>query len=229
MKKIITYFIGFLLYISLVKTAFSLDFPSGLSCKAVGIRDGDTFSCLQKNQQLTVRLAHIDAPELGQAYGQRAKQALSRLIFQQPLTLTPLGYDKYQRILAIVYDQQGRNVNLALIEQGMAWTYQTKLTDYQQAQQQAQLQRVGLWQDPKPTHPAEWRAYKRSHSSKNLQNSAQNQPLATVNCNIKLSCAQIGHFKSAQRYFQQCGWKELDGNNDGIPCNKLYRKEQHND
>lgn len=144
MKKIITYFIGFLLYISLVKTAFSLDLPSGLSCKAVGIRDGDTFSCLQKNQQLTVRLAHIDAPELGQAYGQRAKQALSRLIFQQPLTLTPLGYDKYQRILAIVYDQQGRNVNLALIEQGMAWTYQTKLTDYQQAQQQAQLQRIGL-------------------------------------------------------------------------------------
>nr|WP_237052328.1 excalibur calcium-binding domain-containing protein [Mannheimia granulomatis] len=32
----------------------------------------------------------------------------------------------------------------------------------------------------------------------------------------------------AQHYFYQCGWKELDGNNDGIPCNKLYRQAQQN-
>ena len=47
-------------------------------CKVVGVTDGDTITCLtDQKKQVKVRLYQIDAPESGQVYGQKAKQALS--------------------------------------------------------------------------------------------------------------------------------------------------------
>ena len=47
-------------------------------CKVVGVTDGDTITCLtDQKEQIKVRLYQIDAPESGQVYGQKAKQALS--------------------------------------------------------------------------------------------------------------------------------------------------------
>lgn len=127
-----------------------------ITCKVVGISDGDTLSCLYNNKPLKVRLQYIDAPENRQPFGNRAKQALATLVFKQPVTLRISGYDKYQRLLAEVY-LQDKNVNLALVEQGMAWAYQQSLPIYEQAQRQAQSKKIGLWQDPNPINPSDWR------------------------------------------------------------------------
>ncbi|AUI66222.1 MULTISPECIES: thermonuclease family protein [Glaesserella] len=197
-----------------------------LQCKVIGISDGDTLTCLYNRTQLKVRLQHIDAPESAQAFGNKAKQSLAVLAFKKNITLEISGYDKYQRLLAVAYDLQGNNINLRQVQQGMAWAYRQTQPIYEQAQAIAKQQHIGLWQDKHPINPADWRAIKRSDSDKNLQNFPQNRPLVTMNCNVKLSCNKIADYETAKRYFQQCGWKELDGNNDGIPCNKLYRKEQ---
>ena len=53
-----------------------------LTGRVVGVHDGDTLTLLvEGNRQIKVRLAGIDAPELSQPYGQKAKQALSNLAF----------------------------------------------------------------------------------------------------------------------------------------------------
>lgn len=197
-----------------------------LQCKVVGISDGDTLTCLYNRNQLKVRLQHIDAPESAQAFGNKAKQSLAKLAFKKEVILNISGYDKYQRLLAVVYDLNGNNINLAQVQQGMAWAYRQTQPIYLQAQQQAQMQRIGLWQDKNPINPADWRVNKRLDPNENLQNSPTNSPLVSINCQVKLSCNKIANYEMAQRYFKQCGWKELDGNNDGIPCNKLYRKAQ---
>ncbi|AGI32201.1 TPA: thermonuclease family protein [Mannheimia haemolytica] len=212
---------------------FSLFFSSvyaaerQLQCKVVGISDGDTLTCLVNKTPLKIRLQHIDAPEQAQPYGNKAKQALAQFVFQQNITAIVSGYDRYQRLLATLY-LNDKNINLALVENGMAWAYTTK-REYIEAQDQAQQAKIGLWQDKFPINPSQWR---KTHTStlpqavKKPENIANQPP--TIDCQIKLSCNQIGNYAQAKRYFQQCGWKELDGNNDSIPCNKLYRQEQKN-
>lgn len=226
LRKIIRCITTIFLYISLPIYGAPVEFKRKLSCKVVGIRDGDSLICLHENKQIEVRLAYIDAPETHQAYANQAKQTLSQLVFKKIVTLHGIGYDKYQRLLAVVYDERKENVNLRLVKQGMAWAYQQTQPLYQTAQQEAQYYKIGLWQDKSPINPADWRANKRSNADKNLQKFPQNRPLVTVNCQVKLSCNKIGDYEAAKHYFKQCGWKELDGNNDGIPCNKLYRQAQ---
>ena len=51
------------------------------SGQVVSILDGDTIEVLHNNHPERIRLNGIDCPEKGQAYGNRAKQAASALVF----------------------------------------------------------------------------------------------------------------------------------------------------
>src|SRR5262249_3187170 len=65
-----------------------------------GVTDGDTIRVLSSdNQEIRVRLAFIDAPEKGQAFGQRAKQAMSELVFGKDVELRPHTIDRYGRLV----------------------------------------------------------------------------------------------------------------------------------
>lgn len=63
----------------------------------VGILDGDTIEVLHNNRAGRIRLNGIDCPEKGQAFGQRAKQATSELVFSKDVTLLTFGKDRYGR------------------------------------------------------------------------------------------------------------------------------------
>jgi endonuclease YncB( thermonuclease family) len=60
-------------------TVWSIANAETLTCRVVGIFDGDTITVLVAQQQVKVHLADIDAPESKQAFGTRSKQALSDL------------------------------------------------------------------------------------------------------------------------------------------------------
>jgi len=69
--------------------------------RVVGVTDGDTLTVLDENdQQHTIRLAEIDAPERGQPWGARAKQALSSLVFRKNVLLQQTDTDRYGRVVA---------------------------------------------------------------------------------------------------------------------------------
>lgn len=133
-------------------------------CRVVGISDGDTFTCLTANRKtIKVRLAEIDAPENNQPFGKKSRQRLASLIHQQHVKLAVTGEDRYHRTLATVYNSQGQNVNLIMVQQGMAWAYKQYATTpiYAQAEQIARNKRLGLWQDHSPIEPHLWRHSKR--------------------------------------------------------------------
>lgn len=135
----------------------------------VGIADGDTLTVLDANrQQHKVRLAGIDAPEKKQPFGERSRQHLAALTFNRQVTVEWNKQDRYGRTVGkILVD--GRDANLEQVKAGMAWWYrdyarEQSLVDrrrYEQIEQQAITQRVGLWQDLDPMPPWEWRKARR--------------------------------------------------------------------
>lgn len=63
---------------------FSLSLASlsaSFTGSVVGVIDGDTLEVLHNNHPERIRLNGIDCPEKGQAYGKKAKQAASELVF----------------------------------------------------------------------------------------------------------------------------------------------------
>jgi endonuclease YncB( thermonuclease family) len=82
----------------------------------VSVLDGDTIEVLRNHHAERIRLNGMDCPEKGQAYGKRAKQAASELVFGKEVTLRTFGKDKYGRTLADVILPDGTNANHMLLK-----------------------------------------------------------------------------------------------------------------
>ena len=66
----------------------------------VSVIDGDSFKI---SHDQTIRLASLNAPEMGYCYGQQAKEALKKLIDGKRVVLRQPQTDRYGRIMALVY------------------------------------------------------------------------------------------------------------------------------
>ena len=71
--------------------------------KVVGVIDGDTITVLVDKRQVRVRLAEIDAPERGQPYSTRSKQALSDKVFGKSVGIEATDTDRYGRSVAMLF------------------------------------------------------------------------------------------------------------------------------
>mgnify|MGYP001460838412 CR=1 FL=1 len=113
-------------------------------CLVVGITDGDTLK-LRCREQITVRLADIDAPEKGQAFGQRSKEALSDLCFGTMARMDAQSRDRYGRTVARIRCA-GTDANAAMVRQGMAWAYRRYQTDpkFSVFEAEARYRKAGL-------------------------------------------------------------------------------------
>ena len=125
----------------------------------VRIIDGDTMVLLDSlKKQHRIRLYGIDCPENGQDFAQVAKRYTSSLTFQKEVIAHVLYRDRYKRAVAKVFSDDVE-VNLALLEEGLAWHHlaydQSDL--YAKAQKKAQKRKRGLWIQIKPTAPWEYR------------------------------------------------------------------------
>jgi endonuclease YncB( thermonuclease family) len=145
-------------------------FAEALAGKVVGVSDGDTITLLDAlKTQHKIRLAGIDAPEKAQAFGQRSKEHLSDSVFGKQVVVEYTKTDKYGRLVGKVL-VNSVDANLEQIKSGLAWHYKeyageqsvVDRTRYAQAEISAKSSGVGLWRDPKPMPPWEWR-----HGGKN--------------------------------------------------------------
>jgi endonuclease YncB( thermonuclease family) len=136
-----------------------------LTGRIVGVTDGDTVTVLDaQNRQTKIRLTGIDAPEKKMPFGQRAKEHLSNLGFDKSVQIETEKLDRYGRTLGKIV-VNNRDVNLAMIQAGFAWHYKKYQSEqsssdrllYAHAEVQARQQRAGLWRDPQPVPPWEWR------------------------------------------------------------------------
>lgn len=136
-----------------------------LQGKVIGIGDGDTVTVLDsRNQQWKVRLMGIDAPEKKQAFGTKSKESLSGLIYGKQVSVEYHKRDRYGRTIGkIMVD--GIDANLEQVKAGLAWHYKKYANEqsaedrstYSNAEEQAKATKKGLWTDPSPVPPWEWR------------------------------------------------------------------------
>lgn len=118
------------------------------------VYDGDTF----KEDLTRYRLAKIDAPELKQPYGREAQQALNTQLING-YKKTILKKEKYGRSLVLL-KHRNRDINLFLVKNGCAWRYYTTDQTYIKAEKYARNHHLGLWANPNPVPPWEYRKRK---------------------------------------------------------------------
>ena len=127
----------------------------------VGISDGDTITVLHNGKGEKIRLYGIDTPEKGQAFGKRAKQFTSGMVFGKTVEVETKDTDRYGRSVALIYID-GQSLNEALVKNGFAWVYrkyckETFCEDWLNLEIVARYGKVGLWSEPNPIPPWEFR------------------------------------------------------------------------
>ncbi|GAB3539578.1 hypothetical protein GCM10027443_36290 [Pontibacter brevis] len=146
--------------------------------KVIGIKDGDTIELLRNGQPVTVRLFGVDTPEKKQAFGERARQFTSDLVFGKTVRLIEHNKDRYGRTVGTIMLPDGRNLNEELVKNGFAWHYKAYSKDTRLANLEADAKRFkrGLWQDPNPVAPWDFRKEKRSGNS-NTETAVSTAPI----------------------------------------------------
>ena len=139
-----------------------------LTGKVIGIMDGDTFKLFTADSTLVnVRLANIDCPEKKQPFSSRAKEFTSDAIFGKTVTVNVQSKDRYRRLISNVIYINSLSDSLSLchelVRNGLAWHYVkfSKDKTLQHMEDEARASKIGLWQDPNPIAPWEWRDFKK--------------------------------------------------------------------
>jgi micrococcal nuclease len=131
----------------------------------VGISDGDTLTVQDGDVKTVLRLAEVDAPERIQHYSQVSRRNLEALCRNaKAVEITPVDTDRYGRTVAHVRCD-GVQANWRQVEDSLAWCFTKYLKQpgvCLPLERAAREAKKGLWREPNPQPPREFRAAKRS-------------------------------------------------------------------
>ena len=134
--------------------------PASPAWYVVSVHDGDTLRAIDEQKvEHRVRLAGIDAPELGQPFGRVARDRLRELALRQQVAVQVHDRDRYGRDLATL-EAGGQDLGRQLVTEGLAWHF-TRYSDdagLAAAEAEARAAGRGLWADPQRVPPWQWRA-----------------------------------------------------------------------
>lgn len=129
-----------------------------IAAKVTAVIDGNTVEVVNAaNEKMKVLLAGIDCPELGQDYGDKAKQYLEKILLRKQVTVTLQGKDRHGNNLGVVMvgDDDPR---IKLLKEGLAWTAEKNPNpDLEPYRTWAQQKGKGLWKMDNPTPPWTYR------------------------------------------------------------------------
>jgi len=137
-------------------SAFAVISIPNIAFAETRVIDGDTI----EYKGISYRLHGIDAPEAGQkcnklsggtwACGKAAIAAIEALVLNARIECDHRGSDDYDRTIAVC-SANGKEINAALVRNGMAWAF-TKFSDgYAEFENAARLEGRGIWQAPTQT------------------------------------------------------------------------------
>ena len=127
------------------------------------VQDGDTLTLVNWQHTYRIRLADIDAPELGQPRSKDSRASLFHMCALKRATAETAGEDRFGRTLARV-TCAGVDANAEQVRRGWAWVfirYAPKNSPLYSVEAEARAEKRGLWADPEPVPPWEWRRAQR--------------------------------------------------------------------
>jgi endonuclease YncB( thermonuclease family) len=133
--------------------------------RVLRVVDGDSLEVVtDAGEHQRVRVADIDAPEHGQPWSRRAREALSARVAGRPIRVNRVDTDVYGRTVGEVYADDVC-VGCELVREGHAWAYRGHEADplMLELEADARSARRGLWQLPESERapPWEWRRARR--------------------------------------------------------------------
>ncbi len=165
-----------------------------IKLKVIKIYDGDSMKVEGYGVEFSIRLIGIDAPEskgksssksksaskiakllgikppkllkkgMGQPFNKESKQALTKLIGEKDIRIRSYGTDRYNRVLAELFNDDGTLVNLEMVRLGMAEVYRGTtekgfdVSPYKRAESEAKRAKRGIWSlGSDYQSPKEWR------------------------------------------------------------------------
>lgn len=208
----------------------------------VKVVDGDTVTISLNGANETLRLIGMDTPETVdprkpvQCFGQEASDKAKGLLTGKRVRLEAESSqgerDKYNRLLRYIFLEDGTNYQDYMIRQGYAHEYTYNLpykyqTQFKQAEDEARLNKKGLWADDACTSQAQPIA-PTSPDSATSTSSIQPSGSAAYDCSSnKYNCKDFKTHAEAQAVFEFCGGikndiHRLDGSDkDGLACESL--------
>ncbi len=193
--------------------------------RVVKVTDGDTIEVLNLDKTTyKIRLAGIDAPEKKQAFGNAARKHLADLVAGKEVCVSSHKTDKYRRLVGMVIID-GESANFRMLKDGYAWHYKKYEKEqpslerqvFAETELQARSDTVGLWSEPEPIAPWDWR----DGIPEPVQKAAALDGKADEDCGMKRFCRQMVSCSEACHYLQDCHINKLDKDGDGRPCETL--------
>jgi len=232
--KHICWLIAALCVMSLPQFVFAEEFDT----RVIAVLDGDTVLIRRGHGVQKIRLADIDAPEVGhagkgsqardsqpaQAFGELSQRSLSEMVLGKQVRVVSQAVDQYGRMVAHLF-LNGLDVNAEQIRQGMAWEYShyhanKALVALEAAARQAGR---GLWASSQQTPPWEWRRLHSNTYNKSVSSEVRKETPSATACSPRKHCSVMTSCEEARRYMQLCGAGTMDGDGDGVPCESLCK------
>ncbi|MBI4093957.1 thermonuclease family protein [Candidatus Kaiserbacteria bacterium] len=199
--------------------------------------DGDTFVVAMDGKNVTVRLIGIDTPEtvdprktvqcFGREASEKAREILSDRLVRLETDPSQGELDKYGRLLAYAFPENGTNVASYLIAEGYGHEYTYNLPykyqmGFKAAEERARANKRGLWADDACATINDLRGRYSPPAG-----SIPTHALATYECSRNAyNCSDFSTQAEAQQAFESCGGSEndihkLDSDRDGEVCEGL--------
>jgi endonuclease YncB( thermonuclease family) len=217
-----------------------------LEAKVTRVSDGDSLwlEPLQAGAPIELRLEGIDAPEICQAWGAEAKQALAELVLGRQVSVKTVGRDMHGRTLGTVF-LGTQNINKTLVQEGHAWSSRYKFDrgPYVADERMARALSRGLNRDGGAVMPRDFRrlngpcvpsgapqaAAAATPQAGTAAPAPKLAPLAVASparaayrCDGRTHCSQMRSCEEATWFLQHCPGVKMDGNDDGVPCEKQW-------
>jgi endonuclease YncB( thermonuclease family) len=204
--------------------------------------DGDTLvlKTADGDMPVTVRIEGIDAPESCQAGGKEATAALAELVLNRSVTFKPVATDDWGRKVGKLYDGT-RDIGDRMVRDGHAWSTRFKYDrgPYVSEERMAQALKRGLHGEPGAIQPRDFRQRNGACPGAEEASAARPAPAAAVavpvaatsarpaatsasRCDGRVYCSQMRSCEEAKWFLANCPGTKMDGNRDGVPCEKQW-------
>jgi endonuclease YncB( thermonuclease family) len=130
--------------------------------RVVLVQEGDRVTVYYNGKNESIYLKDIDCPDLKQPYGRQAKRVTTAYVGGREVIVRGLKRDTHGRTTAEILLIDGRNLGYELVKEGLAWAKRTQSNNHGlgEVEELARAERKGLWSDPNPVPPWQWKAPK---------------------------------------------------------------------
>jgi micrococcal nuclease len=131
--------------------------------RVISVIDGNTIEVVVTDSETyKISLHGIDCPELGQSYGDEAKDYLEKLLLNKPVRIKVQGKDRWGNRLGIISINGEDDPRYRLLQEGLAWTSEKNpIEELELIKELAREKGKGLWKEKNPIAP--W-IYKRQQT-----------------------------------------------------------------